>query len=169
MMPRRIRLFWTVGAVLAVLMVAGVAAAVLVPRLLPLGDEGSLYRRYRNMPGIEATYLKDFPVDDTLTIDVTTLTATDDEGWDTLTADFNIPVLPDIVLSTMAGKEDFILTFKASEDYREMYEQVGICRSDVIALSYIKHIVSIFRTESDSEQKAVLEYNLNQSLKKKQQ
>lgn len=97
MMPRRIRLFWTVGAVLAVLMVAGVAAAVLVPRLLPLGDEGSLYRRYRNMPGIEATYLKDFPVNDTLNVDVVLLVADTDAGWDTLHRDFNLTKVTPIV------------------------------------------------------------------------
>ena len=154
------------------IVVVPVAATVLWawwPRTTPPERVSDLYRRYEHNPHLTVAYIEDFPVDDTLTVDVTTLRALDDEGWDTLTADFNIPVLPDIVLSTMAGKENFILTFKASEDYREMYEQVGICRSDVIALSYIKHIVSIFRTESDSEQKAVLEYNLNQSLKKKQQ
>ena len=165
MMPRRIRLFWTVGAVLAVLMVAGVAAAVLVPRLLPLGDEGSLYRRYRNMPGIEATYLKDFPIDDTLTVDVTTLRATDDEGWDTLCVDFEVPELPELILSVMGENEDFILSYKVSDDYKDVYKEIGICHDDVIAISYIKHIVSIFNTQDEIEKKAVLKYNIKQSIK----
>lgn len=160
---------WIITLTLIPAIVVVVALVAYCHHTVPSSQCSALYRHYENNPHLYVTYIKDFPIDDTLTVDVTTIRATDDEGWNTLTADFNIPVLPDIVLSTMAGKEDFILTFKASEDYREMYEQVGICRSDVIALSYIKHIVSIFRTESDSEQKAVLEYNLNQSLKKKQQ
>lgn len=164
-MNRR-RLVWMLVVALCL---AAAGLALWLPRYAAAQRVSDLYRRYEHNPHLTVAYLEDFPLNDTVAVDVTTISAIDDEGWDTLTADFNIPVLPDIVLSTMAGKEDFILTFKASEDYREMYEQVGICRSDVIALSYIKHIVSIFRTESDSEQKAVLEYNLNQSLKKKQQ
>lgn len=156
MMPRRIRLFWTVGAVLAVLMVAGVAAAVLVPRLLPLGDEGSLYRRYRNMPGIEATYLKDFPVDDTLTVDVTTLTATDDEGWDTLCSDFNVPELPDFIQEKINNGNDMVIIRHVTKGNPslQLKESESVI-NDVASISILNRTVSIFHTETEAEQLAV--------------
>ena len=160
MMPRRIRLFWTVGAVLAVLMVAGVAAAVLVPRLLPLGDEGSLYRRYRNMPGIEATYLKDYPINDTLNVDVTTLRATDDEGWETLTADFNIPKLPEFMQEKIdAGKDIVSVRLTPKTAPGQPMDTTDLLKNNVIGISRKNHTISIFNTDTKEQQEAVAHYN----------
>lgn len=166
MMPRRIRLFWTVGAVLAVLMVAGVAAAVLVPRLLPLGDEGSLYRRYRNMPGIEATYLKDFPIDDTLAVDVTMLRALDDEGWETLRKDFNIKPIPDILQEELNnGRDIIVVRMVPKSDPTQSMDTTDLSKNNVIGISNLQHSISIFNTDNESQQDAIMNYNFRSKYK----
>lgn len=166
MMPRRIRLFWTVGAVLAVLMVAGVAAAVLVPRLLPLGDEGSLYRRYRNMPGIEATYLKDFPIDDTLNVDVTTIRALDDEGWETLRKDFNIKPIPDILQEELNnGRDIIVVRMVPKSDPTQSMDTTDLSKNNVIGISNLQHSISIFNTDNESQQDAIMNYNFRSKYK----
>ena len=153
-----------------VIVLVPLAATVLwawTPRTVPPERVSDLYRRYAGNPHLTVAYIEDFPLNDTIAVDVTVLTATDDEGWDALARDFDIPVLPEMVLSTMGVNEDFILTFKMEEGNMDQYVINGVCRNDVISFSYKKHIVSVFKTETEKEQKAVLNYNIKQSIKQK--
>lgn len=151
---------------IVLLPLAAVALWVWTPRTVSPEHASELYRQYGSNPHLTVAYIEDFRLNDTLTLPVTTIHALDTAGWDVLVVDFNIPVLPDIVLSAMMENEDFILTYKASGDYKDGYEALGIAPSDVISLSYCKHEISIFETKNDSEVNAVLKYNIKQSIKR---
>ena len=58
-------------------------AAVTVWKMRPAPAEGSeLYQRCKDMPGVRVGFIRDFPINDTLTCDVTTFEALTDEGWE---------------------------------------------------------------------------------------
>ena len=58
-------------------------AAVTAWRMHPEPVEGSeLYQRYKDQPGVRVGFIKDFPLNDSLTCDVTTFEALTDEGWE---------------------------------------------------------------------------------------
>lgn len=160
-MNRR-HLVWMLVVALC-LVAAGLA--LWLPRYAAAQRVSDLYRRYEHNPHLTVAYLEDFPINDTVAVDVTTISALDDEGWDTLCVDFEVPELPELILSVMGENEDFILSYKVSDDYKDVYKEIGICHDDVIAISYIKHIVSIFNTQDEIEKKAVLKYNIKQSIK----
>ena len=64
------------------LVVLGILALVkLFPRTVPLEECSPLYRQYAGHEDIEATFVKDYPVDDTTLVDVTLLHATTDSAW----------------------------------------------------------------------------------------
>lgn len=67
------------------------AAVVLRPRQLPLEECSQLYRDYADNPHVTVAFIKDFPVNDTLRVDVTTLQATTDSAWVALMVDFGAP------------------------------------------------------------------------------
>lgn len=74
--------------------VAGVAVVYVIkshPRTVPWDACSEVYRRYANTDGVQATYIQDYRVNDTLTVNVTLLQATDSAGWQQLIADFEIP------------------------------------------------------------------------------
>lgn len=74
------------------LLVLGVILVLrLWPRTLDPEQCGELYRKYVDAPGIRASYVKDFPVDDTLTVDALLLQADSDSAWYILLADFGMP------------------------------------------------------------------------------
>jgi hypothetical protein len=151
-----------------VIVLVPLAATVLwvwTPRTVPSERVSDLYRRYEHNPHLTVAYIEDFPVDDTLTVDVTTLTATDNEGWEILTKDFNAPVLPDSFLELSHDKEDLVLTYKASSDSKETLAALGVDQMNTIAVSYFKHCVSFFHTSTNEQQYAVLHYNLKQNIK----
>ena len=57
-------------------------AAVTAWRMRSEPVEGSeLYQRYKDQPGVRVGFIKDFPLNDTLTCDVTTFEALTVEGW----------------------------------------------------------------------------------------
>ena len=58
-------------------------AAVTAWRMRPEPVEGSeLYQRCKDVPGVRVGFIKDFPINDTITCDVTTFEALTDEGWE---------------------------------------------------------------------------------------
>ena len=61
--------------------VALVVAMLLLPRPLPPDECSDVYRQYKDTPGIKASFIKDYPLNDTTTIDVTSFTALDTASW----------------------------------------------------------------------------------------
>ena len=58
-------------------------AAVTAWKMRPEPVEGSeLYQRCKDLPGVRVGFIKDFPLNDSLTCDVTTFEALTDEGWE---------------------------------------------------------------------------------------
>ena len=51
---------------------------------VPPDECSDIYRQYKDTPGIKASFIKDYPLDDTTTIDVTMLQAQDSIIWKNL-------------------------------------------------------------------------------------
>lgn len=156
MMPRKIKLFWRVGAVLAALTAVAVAAAVLVPRM----GVSDLYRRYEGNPHLDVTYLRNFPVNDTLAVDVTLLQARDDEGWDILKEDFRVvPPLEFIQKKIDSGKDIVEVSLAPKDDPTLPMDKKNILKNNVVGVSRLKRTISIFTTDTKEQQLAVMHYN----------
>lgn len=61
------------------------------PRQLPSQQCDSIFLRYENNKYVSVAYFKDFPINDTTFVDVTTLHATTDSAWNALCDDFISP------------------------------------------------------------------------------
>lgn len=61
--------------------VALVVAMLMLPRPLPPDECSDIYRQYKDTPGIKASFIKDYPINDTTTIDVAMLQAQDSTTW----------------------------------------------------------------------------------------
>ena len=53
-------------------------------------ETSELYRRYADRSDIHAAFIKDYRVDDSTTVDVTTLSAPDQETWEKLLREMNV-------------------------------------------------------------------------------
>ncbi len=80
-------------AVLSVsLLLAGVILLVhFWPRLSLFREGGVYYQRYREKEGYKTVFVKDLRVNDSVTVDVTVITAKDSVAWEALQRDFGIP------------------------------------------------------------------------------
>ena len=136
----------------------------LTPRPLPYSQCSDLFLQYKDTPGVKAAFIKDFPLNDTLTVDVTVLTATDDEGWDALAGDFHIPPLPEFMQKKIdAGKDIVSIRLTPKIAPGQPMDTTDLLKNNVIGISRKNHTISIFNTDTEEQQDAVAHYNYRKS------
>jgi len=150
----------------AIIFLAIVLVALVVrlwPRIVPFDQCSDLYKQYANVEGIDATFIKDYKVNDTVFVDVTLLEATDSVGWVTLKKDFDIPnPSPDFQQRIDSGK-DLIYTKKAPKSTITDTSQNSY-PNDWLAISHLNHIIIVFHTKNNDEVHAVIFHNFEKSI-----
>ncbi|MBR4229526.1 MAG: hypothetical protein IKR83_02310 [Bacteroidales bacterium] len=81
---------WAITILAFLIVVLGGIAYRHWPRAVPWEECSTLYRHYAHADGIEATFIHNYKVNDTLSIDITLLQATDSAGWQHLRKDIKI-------------------------------------------------------------------------------
>ncbi len=157
---------WTIFAVLALLVVGAIA---LWRYVVPLRQVSDLYLRYEHADGIAASYIHNYRINDTLTLDVTLLEATTDSGWARLVRDFCIPRIEDYPDSLKAL---FLDNDSPSIDFwnypqghpEQKMDTVNRDRNDMLYLDHKTRIISLFHTRQYSEHDAVFDVKMNKYL-----
>lgn len=104
--------------------------------------------------------LHNFPVNDTLAVDVTLLQATDSAGWERLKRDYGVREMPDIVMKKIEKGEDVVSVRYVSKSNPTLpADTVDMSNNNILAVSRLHRAVSVFHTETEAEQAAV---NYNQ-------
>ena len=157
-----------VNTVLISLLLLGALVCLRWPRTVPLGECGEVYRHYVDCDGIDAVYIQDFPINDTLTVGVTLLKAADSAGWAVLQEDFGVPAVPE-------GYEEYYndsnrVSMKNYPKGEPLYLNGDTITNDLIVLSRYKQTIAYFVIQS-REQKLAIEYkhndeNVNNDIKK---
>jgi len=144
-----------------------VAAAVLAVGVAvwrytaPQRHVSDLYRRYEHADDIAASYIHNFPVNDTLRVDVTLLEATTDSAWQALCADFALSdiveemkvVAPSAVFSRQVSRRDYTQVVRGDSPDAEL-----------LAISCDSRTFAVFHTRNATEMHAVFCYNMKKSI-----
>ena len=160
MKPRYIKRLWLLWAVVVLLLAVGAALLPLWPRLFH-SEVSDLYRRYEDNPHIRATELHDFPVNDTLALDVLLLQATDSLGWETLKTDFNIVTLSPQALQMLKNSKSSVgVRMTPKNDIGAPGDTVNLDNNYLLAIDNLEHSVGIFYTKNDQEREQTWHYHL---------
>ena len=162
------KLFWPLAGLLL--------AAILAPLALrnnhsvsPSSEPGDLYRRFEHVEGVDASFIKDFPLNDTTTLDVTLLQATTDAGWDTILN--SVPYFP-ITPRTEASLEKGLDVIRIWYSPRgNPFEQIAgdPTGNDACYLSMLKRTLCIFPIENEQQLLEIDKNQINQlKIKNKQ-
>ena len=155
---------WPLKVLVFVVIIGGVLAVRYLPCVVPYWQCSEVYKRYHKIEGVRATYIKDYRLNDTLTIAVTLLEATTDSGWVTLQEDFGVPVIP---------KEYEKYFYKDSNKVSVKYfpKSVPLCAdgdtiaNDIIAISRYKHAICHCIIQDDKQRKAFMNKQFDNNLK----
>ena len=146
------------NVIIIILCVVAVLVAVLVkrcPRTVPYEQCSEVYKRYSRVEGVRATYVKDYRVNDTLTIGVTLLEATTDSGWVTLQEDFGLPVIPKEYEAEFCGDSNKV-TVKSFPKSIPLYTDGDTLVDDIIAISRYKHTIAHFVIQNREQLKLII-------------
>ncbi len=154
---------WIITLLVCLLIVGSGAGVLLWPRTVPLAQCSEVYRLYVNNPSIKASFIKDFRINDSVSVDVTLLEAVDSNGWNMLCKDFFIPELDPFSKSRIDGGKDLIFTKLINKkDIPQLIEK-NYSGNIIRSVSFIKKTICIFYIKNEDEEHAVLYYNFDKS------
>ena len=160
---------------LTCILIAVVAVvAIRYPRTVPYEQCSEVYKRYSSVEGVRATYVKDYRLNDTLTVAVTLLEATDSAGWSYLLNAFNEPEeVRDVVEeSTVKNKVWIRLAPKGHPEEKVSNDGQGENKEgkkwsyDALLKSYDMRTICVFDMKSMEQYMALFEYGVDIMLDK---
>ncbi|MBP5536222.1 MAG: hypothetical protein J6X62_05450 [Bacteroidales bacterium] len=129
------------------------------------------YSRYKDVDGIRAAFLKDYRVNDTVTVDITLLEAANDAGWDILQHDFYIPVVPKEYEHLYCGDSNKISIKTINKKHPALpVDTVDGLNNNIMYTSRPRRFICILKITDSAQIKAVsnmsYEYNISNNPNK---
>lgn len=158
---KRILRFWTA---FGILLAVAIGVITLIHRwhsIFPSGEVSDLYLRYENVEGVEASFVKNYKVNDTIAVDVTLLEATDSAGWARMKEDFGIIGLEDLsteereMLRPLDSKR-FIMRLSPGKDYKIQYTNRS--KNDIVTYIKSEKKVCIFHTANSADKHDISDF-----------
>lgn len=154
---------WLITIIICLVILGGGAAVLLLPQVVPFDQCSDVYKRYADMDGVDATFIKDYKVNDSIRVNVTLLQATDSVSWNIIAKDLNVPPPPEIpdeykglfIQSNSFGY--FIVKNKPNED-KQMHNK----RKDICTFSREKMTICIFHTCDETQIDAILDNSIDE-------
>ena len=145
------RLPWTV-VILVCLLLIGIGLLTMLSTRCPMPWQCSkIYWHYRGQEGIKASYVRNYPVDDTTLVDVTLLHATTDSAWIELcqkTFPYNYP--DSLKENAMHGNAvSQVVTSK--NDIRKIVIPTDTTQCNLVFLSARTKYLLVFHTENKAQ------------------
>ena len=145
---------------------------IILARQLPNEECSAIFLRYKDNDHIKTAFIKDFPINDSITVDVTTLQATDSVGWATLVKDCKLNLTEFEQYKHLFKGKDYVILWSA---YRgdpgagidpqrtnySNYQPDDSIETEECTASLTNHNVCIFHTFTYAERKAVFSNQFN--------
>ena len=87
---------WLITILVCLLILGGGGAVLLLPQVVPFNQCSDVYERYAKMDGVDATFIKDYNVNDSVVVSATLLETEDTCMWEKLCEDMHIPPITKI-------------------------------------------------------------------------
>jgi hypothetical protein len=148
-----------INILIVVVILGGASIFWYMQRTVPYWQCSEVYKRYKDVEGVRATYVKDYRVNDTLTVGVTLLEATTDSGWAKLVSKFNVPM--EMVELAKSNPDIDIWVGQALKDRPEVLCDVSELNEEeaqeleIMTISMQMHTICIFHTCNKQERDAI--------------
>ncbi len=160
-----------IAVVLICLLATGVGVVKLCRYYLPQeGTTCALFERYKDNPYVKACLLRDFHVNDTLSVDALLLEATTDSAWCALMVDFGIPEeLIELYISNkyffVNEKRNSIFEFYRDKNNMKKFLPLDNPNSRVVIGFHTKKTMCVFMTDN-FDLKDIICFNEIKKMKK---
>ena len=152
-----------INILIFVVIVGGALVYRYMQSVVPYWQCSEVYKRYHKVEGVRASYIKNFPLNDTLTIGVTLLEATTDSGWAMLQEDFGLPVIPKELEELFCGDSNKV-SVKCIPKKTPLYMGGDTLVNDWIAISRYKRRICHFVIESKEQMRLIVHKNVDENI-----
>lgn len=153
---------WLITILVCLLLLAGGWIVVSLPKVVPKDNCSDLYRQYAGAEGIKATFVKDYRVNDSLTLDVTILEARDSAGWAGLLKDFDITPLPQEALEFLGLDTNAVTFWKVHKTDFTPVDDPLCTDFYLIVLQECRRTITLFSIENAAQSRAVFTRELTE-------
>lgn len=87
---------WPITLLVCLLIIGGGGLILGWPRTVPFSQCSDVYKRYAKMDGVDATFIKDYKVNDTVVVSATLLETSDTCMWEKMCEDIHVPSITKI-------------------------------------------------------------------------
>jgi hypothetical protein len=143
--------FWLIVALLAVAEVLIIGLVLQWRYIFPSNEVSDLYKKYAEVDGVDATYIKGYKVNDSVFVDVTMLETKDSVVWDSLCEQLGI-----LRFSMYPKEYKELMSVDHSFGLRHVIDTItkGPRREvikNLVVFSHLKKSVCIFHNVNDSQ------------------
>ena len=151
--PKNILKFWGVFFIILAVALGVITLIYRWHRIFPTHEVSEIYSRYAKEEGIDAAFVKDYRVNDSITVDVTVLEAKGSVGWQELRTDFKLPGIQKETSKRMGKNISY--KYVPKKDYTKGTDTTNILNNDCVAINYTDSTLCIFHYNDEETRKAI--------------
>ena len=157
------RRYWLIVSAISLVVALVTLVVIKAPRTVPLEQCSEVYRRYHDTPGIQASFIRNKKINDTVAVDMTMLVADDSASFARLLkligkTDDYINYITQIKNPTARFVGAFSMDNQPATDY-------DYCNSDVLACFPTRKTIALFHTVTQEQYDLILQGNLQKHIK----
>ena len=134
-------------------------------RVFPSGDFSEVYRHYCDREDLRVEFFKDFRIDDSTTVDVTTLTARDSASWEALLREMNVNELFIELDRESAKKGNSVITFYiCKKNHPEKHSEIDDPNIDMVLYTYKEKTLYVFNIESKRQKYIIQTHKVKETF-----
>ncbi|MCR5445820.1 MAG: hypothetical protein K6E96_09140 [Bacteroidales bacterium] len=162
--------YWLAIVALGVLLAAVSVTLVFHLRQLSLDQTSEVYRRYRDFPGVDAAFIRQMPINDTLRVDMTLLQARDSLAFANLLRDMGRSeegIRDMATLKAMYEKRGIYnvrFTGTSPKGHPGQFPDPDPDKNEEHSVFPVRLLVAVFHTHNEEESLAVSRANWNNKL-----
>ena len=151
------RISWTAVILVCLLLIIMGLLTILSTRCPLPWQCSKLYWQYRGQEGIEAFYVRDYPVDDTTLVDVTLLQATTDSAWVSLCLKSLPYDYPEDKRQNVIHSNSVTQYFSSKDDIRTKVIPADTNNYNLVFINARQKYIVIFHTENKTQVSILLD------------
>lgn len=124
-------------------------------------EVSEVYSKYVGMDGLDVTFLKDYPLSDSVAVDVTLIEATTDSAWAVLKENFNVTE-PSDEYKKMIDNIKMVRFWLAPKNNPKLKADSIIIHNDLFVVSGNMRIISIFHIENTTAFSTIIDKKTNE-------
>lgn len=152
---------WLITILVCLLILGGGGAVLLLPQVVPFSQCSDVYKRYAKMDGVDATFIKDYKVNDSVVVSATLLETEDTCMWEKLCEDMHIPSITKI-------PEEFKDLFLSKNTFGYIVEkdssliaEKDMCLKNLYVYSRMDMTICIFHSLTEEQYDAIIDKEMD--------